>query len=720
MTFHFRTIAGISQPDMPDQTPLSPSKELSRLSLEEVRSPRGSYTINADIQARLMAFQEQRQASRSSSSNHVESATVSRSQEDLSAEAERERDNFQRQQQLQRKKSLQRKQQQEKPLPPLPPKDLKLEKHGVDEECDQNPLLSLRLSSLQQKQDIRKDQQRGDVCDNEEPQEGQRPTEHQEEPHLFKPQQQSASANDVSSLGSPLTGEISSIPTLPQQQQHQSVAAGVSVHSGRPSLPDAQVPQLQTRSQQKFQMLAQQQQQQRLQGNQLNPQRPAPALPINTHNAQVSPQVAARMPKTKQSLSMRRGMKLPGGLPGATPLVSGNASADTKDDITTNSAGDSNSVSNLLSKKSKQPLQPQQQQPSLQLKGLFANFSKYIDIKSGSLNFAGKLSLDSKGINFNGTKFNISADDLEFIEELGRGNYGTVSKVLHKPTGIIMAMKEVRLELDDSKFRQILMELEVLHKCNSPYIIDFYGAFFVEGAVYMCMEFMDGGSLDRIYGDGVDEPHLKYVADSVIRGLMELKEKHNVIHRDVKPTNILVNTAGKVKLCDFGVSGNLVASLAKTNIGCQSYMAPERIKSQSPDDVAYTVQSDIWSLGLSILETAKGCYPYPPETFNNIFSQLSAIVDGEPPKLPDGFSPLAHDFIAHCLDKIPERRPNYAQLLKHPWFADMIDQAEMSHYVKLRIKEAKQEKTKQDKEDFKQLNQKLKPPLHRGGAPKGA
>jgi serine/threonine protein kinase len=91
-----------------------------------------------------------------------------------------------------------------------------------------------------------------------------------------------------------------------------------------------------------------------------------------------------------------------------------------------------------------------------------------------------------------------------------------------------------------------------------------------------------------------------------------------------------MNTKGAIKICDFGVSGNLVASIAKTNIGCQSYMAPERISSggiaqagANPGGGTYSVQSDIWSLGLTIIECALGRYPYPPETYNNIFSQLS-------------------------------------------------------------------------------------------------
>lgn len=299
----------------------------------------------------------------------------------------------------------------------------------------------------------------------------------------------------------------------------------------------------------------------------------------------------------------------------------------------------------------------------------FTSYAKYIDVKSGSLNFAGKASLHSKGIDFsNGSSFRISMDDLEILEELGHGNYGVVSKVLHRPTGIIMAMKEVRLELDDSKFRQILMELEVLHSCNSDFIVEFYGAFFVEGAVYMCMEFMKGGSLDKVYSGGVPEIPLAYITKRVVNGLKQLKDEQNIIHRDVKPTNMLVNEGGKVKLCDFGVSGNLVASLARTNIGCQSYMAPERIKHTNPDVSTYSVQSDVWSLGLSILEISKGCYPYPPETYNNVFSQLSAIVDGEAPELPVGkYSLEAQDFVRQCLHKNPNKRPNYGQLLMHPW-----------------------------------------------------
>ena len=308
---------------------------------------------------------------------------------------------------------------------------------------------------------------------------------------------------------------------------------------------------------------------------------------------------------------------------------------------------------------------------------LFNKYSEYVDTNTGTLKFKGKATIHGKGIDFSsGTSFNISLDEVDNLDELGKGNYGTVYKVRHSrpqlrrpgqglsgnrpppsmaassmianknedapentspssatagtTTGVVMAMKEIRLELDEAKFAAIIMELDILHRCISPFIVDFYGAFFQEGAVYICMEYMDGGSIDKLYGDGVPEGVLRKITLATVMGLKSLKDDHNIIHRDVKPTNILVNTTGQVKICDFGVSGNLVASIAKTNIGCQSYMAPERISGggvaqagANPGGGTYSVQSDIWSLGLTIIECALGQYPYPPETYDNIFSQLS-------------------------------------------------------------------------------------------------
>ncbi|KAH9855154.1 kinase-like protein [Lenzites betulinus] len=317
----------------------------------------------------------------------------------------------------------------------------------------------------------------------------------------------------------------------------------------------------------------------------------------------------------------------------------------------------------------------------------FSNFGKIVD-PSGALNFSGKAVLHSQGVDFsNGSSFAINMDQLQLDEELGKGNYGTVKKVLHKPTKVAMAMKEIRLELDDAKLNGIIMELDILHRAVAPEIVEFYGAFFIESCVYYCMEYMDAGSLDKLQGEGVPEFVLARITGSMVRGLKFLKDDLQIIHRDVKPTNVLVNRRGQVKLCDFGVSGQLEKSLAKTNIGCQSYMAPERIRGESQNNVGtYTVSSDVWSLGLSLIEMALGHYPYPPETYANVFAQLTAIVDGDPPELPEHFSDVSKDFVMQCLHKIPERRATYAELLSHPFLVqDRKREVDMPSWVESAI-----------------------------------
>jgi mitogen-activated protein kinase kinase 4 len=98
----------------------------------------------------------------------------------------------------------------------------------------------------------------------------------------------------------------------------------------------------------------------------------------------------------------------------------------------------------------------------------------------------------------------------------------------------------------------------------------------------------------------------------------------------VKPSNILLDKTGAIKLCDFGISGQLVDSIAKTrDAGCRPYMAPERIDPQRAR--GYDVRSDVWSLGITLIELATGRFPYPK--WNSVFEQLTQVVHGDPPQL---------------------------------------------------------------------------------------
>lgn len=296
-------------------------------------------------------------------------------------------------------------------------------------------------------------------------------------------------------------------------------------------------------------------------------------------------------------------------------------------------------------------------------------------------------------------------EDFEKIRELGKGNGGVVSQVRHTTTGLIMAKKNIHLEIKPAVRSQIIRELQVLHDCNSPYIVGYYGAFFADGDISLCMEFMDGGSLDIVlqHAGRIPEPIVAKILYSILKGLIYLGQTLSIIHRDVKPSNILVKRNGEVKLCDFGVSGQLTDSLANSFVGTRSYMAPERLTGEQ-----YNTLSDVWSVGLSLVELTTGRYPIPaldegdkayltafsadreanlqqhlevamngrslPAVRNEnaepmaIFELLGHIVDQPAPRLPRlCFSDDFIDLVDSCLHGSPNDRPSLTKLLQHPF-----------------------------------------------------
>lgn len=116
-------------------------------------------------------------------------------------------------------------------------------------------------------------------------------------------------------------------------------------------------------------------------------------------------------------------------------------------------------------------------------------------------------------------------------------------------------------------------------------------------------------------------------------------------------------------------TGYLVDSVAKTiDAGCKPYMAPERID-PSGNPAQYDIRSDVWSFGISMIEMATGKFPY--NTWKTPFEQLRQVVKDDPPRLEPGtFSPEFEDFITKCLQKVYTARPNYEQLLQHPFITE--------------------------------------------------
>ncbi|MCO5598580.1 hypothetical protein L7F22_052677 [Adiantum nelumboides] len=332
--------------------------------------------------------------------------------------------------------------------------------------------------------------------------------------------------------------------------------------------------------------------------------------------------------------------------------------------------------------------------------------STSVDTESGA-DYHDRLS--EKLANFGlGYKLVLKNEDLKFLSELGSGNGGTVTKVLHTKSDTIMAKKVVLIDAKTEVRKQILRELQILHECNSPHIVSFYGAFLAEPHICMCMEYMDVGSLDSIYKkNGPIKPDIcGQVIIAVVRGLTYLYANHKIIHRDVKPSNILVNGEGRIKIIDFGVSGELINSIADTFVGTSTYMSPERIKGDQ-----YSVKSDVWSLGVSIIELALGRFPFAenddeedeevPEELQgtlspakpggglankqrkgdrsaesngggfSMFDLLQRIVNEPPLALPRGdgrFSEEFCDFIDLCLRKDLSARPSPKELSNNTYF----------------------------------------------------
>lgn len=287
------------------------------------------------------------------------------------------------------------------------------------------------------------------------------------------------------------------------------------------------------------------------------------------------------------------------------------------------------------------------------------------DLLAKSTFEAGELKVDSEGVSIESREAHFDSvpyDELTVIKDIGRGASAVVKVAMDPRTGTRYAVKCISM-WDKSKRDQLISEINALYESECSALVQFYGATFREGMVAVTLEYMDLGGLDNVLKHFGPPPEkvLACIAFQVLWGLAYLRHEKRV-HRDIKPQNILMNSLGEVKLTDFGISKELQDSImCKTFVGSFKYMSPERMQ-----HTKYDYSSDIWSLGIVLLELGTGVYPYTESTA--IIDYVNIVTEGDPPRPPEGkFSAEFDELVAQCVSKDPKARLPADVLLGSPW-----------------------------------------------------
>ncbi|XP_049948905.1 neither inactivation nor afterpotential protein C isoform X1 [Schistocerca serialis cubense] len=278
-------------------------------------------------------------------------------------------------------------------------------------------------------------------------------------------------------------------------------------------------------------------------------------------------------------------------------------------------------------------------------------------------------------------------DRYQLGDRIGRGVYSEVFEAVDTQAGGKRVAVKIQPVSEDI-LQDIREEFRVLRDLSThPNLPDFYGVYMKRATnrvdpdkLWFVMELCDGGPVtDLVQGlhkqnRKMNEDHIAYILKESVKALSHLHE-HNVMHRDVKGSNILLTKEGEVKLVDFGLAKELESPTGRRNscLGSPCWMAPELISScsgvaasEAGEEGGYDNRVDVWAIGITAIELGDG---KPPFQDMHPTRTLFQIMRNPPPMLyrPANWSKLYNDFITECLEKNPENRPYMAEILEHPF-----------------------------------------------------
>eukprot|EP00892_Ulva_mutabilis_P000417 jgi/Ulvmu1/10376/UM061_0059.1 len=249
---------------------------------------------------------------------------------------------------------------------------------------------------------------------------------------------------------------------------------------------------------------------------------------------------------------------------------------------------------------------------------------------------------------------------------IGKGSYGSVYEGVDTKNGNKIALKVIDLDELEDDISEVMQEITALANCDCPQITKYYDSMLLPDSskLVIAMELMSCSGADLLELAPWPEAGIAYAMKQVLQALDYLHSQRRM-HRDIKAANVLLSAEGVVKVADFGVSGQLTATLGykrRTFVGTPYWMAPEAIESS---EEGYTCSADIWSLGITAIEMAQ---QRPPHSELHPMRVLFVIPKAEQPVLAGGqHSAHFKDFVALCTAKDPQQRPSASALLAHPF-----------------------------------------------------